>query len=194
MAEVAGPSFDPCAHPALTAFQCWFALQQMHIFLGAHGFGLKPEKVMTGRWPVWRPGRAAGLPKGKSSARPRARPGPCRKKRRGMEPSSMPKAGSASGVFWWTHRRATTSWREKSLRLAREHFGSRLFVNGPPGFGVRLARCAAERNILGRFLTGSWRRIGKARCAGRWRACGGLGGVRNEKNGTQISCAHKLNQ
>lgn len=36
---------------------------------------------------------------------------------------------------------------EKSLRLARERFGSRLFVSGPPGFGVRLARCAAERKV-----------------------------------------------
>lgn len=36
---------------------------------------------------------------------------------------------------------------EKSLRLARERFGARLFVSGPPGFGLRLTRCAAERNI-----------------------------------------------
>ncbi|MBS6831202.1 MAG: hypothetical protein KH208_15370 [Desulfovibrio sp.] len=36
---------------------------------------------------------------------------------------------------------------EKSLRLALERFGSRLFVSGPPGFGVRLARCAAERKV-----------------------------------------------
>lgn len=36
---------------------------------------------------------------------------------------------------------------EKSLRLALERFGPRLFVKGSPGFGVQLARCAAEKNI-----------------------------------------------
>lgn len=42
----------------------------------------------------------------------RTRAVPRHKKRRGMKPSSVPRAGSASGVFWWTCKRATITGGE----------------------------------------------------------------------------------
>ena len=67
---------------------------------------------------------------------------------------------------------------EKSLRLARERFGARLFVSGPPGFGLSWLGARPKGVFPWRFLTGSWKHTGKLRCAARWRACGGLGGGR----------------
>ena len=74
------------------------------------------------------------------------------------EARSTPQKTTRHGAFLYAegreHKRrilvdpqASDDEMEKSLRLARERFGSRLFVSGPPGFGVRLARCAAERDI-----------------------------------------------
>ena len=65
---------------------------------------------------------------------------------------------------------------EKSLRLARERFGSRLFVSGPPGFASGWHGAQPKGRFPGRFLTGSGKHTGKRCGAASSTAHGGLGG------------------
>ena len=65
---------------------------------------------------------------------------------------------------------------EKSLRLARERFGARLFVSGRPALACAWLIVRPKGSSRWRFLTGSWKRTGRASCAARWKAGGGLGG------------------
>lgn len=69
------------------------------------------------------------------------------------------------------------------MRLARERFRVRLFVNGPPGFGVRLARSAAERSIPVSFFG---RELEKCR-EGTWRGCRIASGVQEGNKAVSIT-------
>lgn len=146
MAEVAGPSFDPCAHPALTAFQCWFALQQ-HAYLPWDAW-LRAEagKGNAGALAYLEARKDCGTVQGEifGPARDEARPTPQKTTRHG---TFLYAEGREHKRRILVDPQAGDDALEKSLRLALERFGSRLFVSGPPGFGVRLARCAAERKV-----------------------------------------------